>query len=80
VALVVAPTLDRLAKLSRPAIWVLGKSTDLVVRLLGGDPRAQREQITEEELRDGGALALACKPTRHPPAPGLAGRRSAHGK
>jgi len=52
VALVVAPILDRLAKLSRPAIWLLGKSTDVVVRLLGADPRAQREQITEEELRD----------------------------
>jgi putative hemolysin len=52
VALVVAPTLDRVAMVSRPAIWLLGKSTDLVVRLFGGDPRAQREQITEEELRD----------------------------
>jgi putative hemolysin len=51
-ALMVAPILDRVARLSRPAIWLLGKSTDLVVRLLGGDPRAQREQITEEELRD----------------------------
>ena len=32
-------------------IWLLSKSTDGVVRLLGGDPQAQREPITEEELR-----------------------------
>jgi putative hemolysin len=51
-ALALAPMLDRLATLSRPMIWFLSKSTDVVVRLLGGDPRAQREQITEEELRD----------------------------
>ena len=52
VALATAPTLDRLATLSRPMIWLLSKSTDLVVRLLGGDPHATREAITEEELRD----------------------------
>ena len=33
-------------------IWLLSKSTDLVVRMLGGDPMSQRETITEEELRD----------------------------
>ena len=51
-ALVVAPTLDRLARASRPVIWLLSKSTDGVVRLLGGDPSASRETISEEELRD----------------------------
>ena len=51
-ALALAPMLDRLASASRPVIWFLSKSTDLVVRLLGGDPHAQREQMTEEELRD----------------------------
>lgn len=50
-SLAVAPVLDWLASLSRPAIWVLSRSTDLVVRALGGDPRAQREEITGEELR-----------------------------
>jgi putative hemolysin len=51
-ALLVAPMLDRIAALSRPVIWLLSKSTDVVVRLLGGDPGAARETITEEELRD----------------------------
>ena len=52
VATVVAPPLDRFASLMRPMIWLLSKSTDVVVRLLGGDPGAGRAAITEEELRD----------------------------
>ena len=48
----VGPTLDRFARLMRPVIWLLSKSTDLTVRLLGGDPTLNRERITEEELRD----------------------------
>jgi putative hemolysin len=50
-ARVLAPTLDRIAVISRPVIWFLSKSTDVVVRLLGGDPHAAREGISEEELR-----------------------------
>jgi putative hemolysin len=51
-ALLVAPLLDRLATLARPVVWLLTKSTNLVVRLLGGDPRAGRTAMTEQELRD----------------------------
>ncbi len=51
VSLVVAPVLDRFATLMRPVLWLMSKATDLVVRLLGGDPEVQREQITSEELR-----------------------------
>ena len=51
-ALVAARPLAALAVLSRPAVWLLGKSSDGVVRLFGGDPDRQREDITEEELRD----------------------------
>ncbi|GAB2915591.1 hemolysin family protein [Nonomuraea fastidiosa] len=51
-SLFVAPFLDRIASLSRPVIWMLSKSTDLVVRLLGGNPAADREEVTTEELRD----------------------------
>ncbi|WP_157252372.1 hemolysin family protein [Nonomuraea typhae] len=51
-SLVVAPFLDWVARLSRPVIWALSKSTDGVVRLLGGNPQADREQMTTEELRD----------------------------
>lgn len=50
-ALLFASPLDRLASLSRPVIWLLSRATDGVVRLLGGDPRATREAISEEELR-----------------------------
>jgi putative hemolysin len=46
-----APPLSRLATFFRPVIWLLSKSTDVVVRLLGGDPGARREPISEEELR-----------------------------
>jgi putative hemolysin len=51
-ALALAPFLDRMARLLKPAVWLLGKSTNAVVRLLGGDPTQNRETITEEELRD----------------------------
>jgi putative hemolysin len=51
-ALVFGPPLDRFARMMRPVIWFLSKSTDIFVRLLGGDPNLSRETITEEELRD----------------------------
>ncbi|MEU4421486.1 hemolysin family protein [Actinoplanes sp. NPDC024001] len=51
-ALLVARPLDVLATLSRPVVWLLGKSTDLVVRLTGGDPDAGREEVSTEEIRD----------------------------
>jgi putative hemolysin len=46
-----APPLNRIAGAFRPVIWLLSKSTDGVVRLLGGDPSAAREPISEDELR-----------------------------
>jgi putative hemolysin len=51
-ALGLAPMVDRIAILARPVIWLLSRSTDIVVRILGGDPTANREVMTEEELRD----------------------------
>jgi putative hemolysin len=50
--MLVARPLDLLTKISRPVVWLLGKSTDLVVRLTGGDPNAAREEVTTEEIRD----------------------------
>jgi len=47
-----APVLDLIAKLFRPIIWTLSKSTDLVMRLFGIDPKVSRDQISEEELVD----------------------------
>jgi putative hemolysin len=52
VALAVAPPLDRFAILMRPVIWLLSRSTNLLVRLFGGDPSATSEEMSEAELRD----------------------------
>ncbi|MCW2683532.1 MAG: hypothetical protein JWP33_1445 [Blastococcus sp.] len=51
-SLLVAAPLNALAKLSRPVIWLLSKSTNVLVRLLGGDPKVSGEAISQEELRD----------------------------
>jgi putative hemolysin len=51
-ALVAAPPISRVAQLTRPMIWLLARSTDVAVRLLGGDPSKQREDVSEEEFRD----------------------------
>src|SRR3712207_3773674 len=51
-ALLMARPLDLLASVSRPAVWLLGKVTDGVVRLAGVDPAAPREEVTTEEIRD----------------------------
>ncbi|HVX43902.1 MAG TPA: hemolysin family protein [Mycobacteriales bacterium] len=50
-SLALAPMVDRIAIAARPAIWLLSVSTNLVVRALGADPSAQREQMGDEELR-----------------------------
>jgi putative hemolysin len=52
VSLLAAPLLDRISVLARPLVWLLSKSVNLVVRVLGGDPAVARGVITEEELRD----------------------------
>src|SRR6476469_5025729 len=51
-AMVVAPSLNRLATLSRPIVWILSTSTNALVRLAGGDPKSSGEAISQEELRD----------------------------
>jgi putative hemolysin len=51
-----------LSALTRPAVWVLSKSTDLLVRLAGADPGRQREAVTEEEVRDLIATGGAFRP------------------
>ncbi|MEW1981614.1 hemolysin family protein [Citricoccus sp. NPDC079358] len=48
---VLAPPLGAFAVLMRPAIWLLSVSTNLVVRLLGGDPKAHQEAVSAEEIR-----------------------------
>ena len=50
--MVMARPLDLLSTLTKPIVWLLSISTDLAVRLLGGDPTRQREEVTGDELRD----------------------------
>lgn len=50
-AMALAPMVNGIATIARPVIWFLGVSTDVVVRVLGGDPRAAREEVTDEEIR-----------------------------
>lgn len=47
----VSPTLDRLATVLRPVLWLISRCTDLLVRAFGGNPRLGHEPISEEELR-----------------------------
>lgn len=51
-ALLAARPLSGIAAVARPVVWLLGRSTDLAVRLLGADPSLGREAITQEEIRD----------------------------
>ncbi|MDR1824131.1 MAG: hemolysin family protein [Bifidobacteriaceae bacterium] len=50
-ALAMAPMVAFIARLTGPIIWFLGVSTNLVVRALGGDPEAAKEEVTDDELR-----------------------------
>ncbi|GAB2806982.1 hemolysin family protein [Lentzea nigeriaca] len=49
---IIARPLDLLSSVSRPAVWLLSRSTDLVVRIFGGDPDVEEQQMSPEELRD----------------------------
>ncbi|BFU43068.1 hemolysin family protein [Krasilnikovia sp. MM14-A1004] len=51
-SLLVARPLDVLSAISRPVVWLLSVATDVTVRLAGADPKAQREEVTTEEIRD----------------------------
>ena len=52
VAVFTAPILDRIATLATPVVWLLSKSVNIVVVVLGGDPSVARGVMTEQELRD----------------------------
>lgn len=51
-ALFVGRPLEWLARLTRPVVWVLGAATDVVMRLVGAEPGATREEVDLQELRD----------------------------
>ena len=50
--LLAAGPLSFVATIARPAVWLLSRSTDLAVRLLGGDPNRHGEEVTEEDYRE----------------------------
>ena len=52
IALAAAPTIDFTAKVFRPVIWLLSKSTDAVVKLFGLSSKEIRSEISEAELVD----------------------------
>ncbi|MEP6562006.1 MAG: hemolysin family protein [Nakamurella sp.] len=56
IALAGAGPLTVLARLFRPVVWLLGRSSDLFVRLLGGNPKAGGNVMGQDELR---SLVLA---------------------
>ncbi len=48
---ILAPPLQVFATLMRPVIRLLSTSTDVVVRLIGGDPKAHQAAVSVEEIR-----------------------------
>lgn len=52
IAMIAAWPVEMLARITRPVIALLTVSTNLVVRVLGGDPTMHREAMSGEELRD----------------------------
>lgn len=51
-AMVVSNPLHIGSLVARPVVWLLSRSTDFVVGLLGGEPDQAREEASLEELRD----------------------------
>lgn len=51
IALAVAPPLSYFATAMRPVIWLLSRSTDAVVTVLGGRSDAAGDEMSEEELQ-----------------------------
>ena len=50
--LAAARPLRAMSTATRPIVWLLSRSTDIVVRVLGGDPNREREEVTKEEIRE----------------------------
>lgn len=50
--LFIARPLSFIATVSKPLVWLLSRSSDLVVRMFGGDPSRHGEEVTPEEIRE----------------------------
>lgn len=47
----VVPAIDAFATICKPVIWLIGKNTNGIVRLLGFDPNETESEVSDEELR-----------------------------
>src|SRR5690606_12953005 len=51
-ALLVARPLYLLSTIAAPAVWLLGRATNLMVRVFGSDPDKARAEVSPAEIRD----------------------------
>ena len=51
IARAVVPAIDVFSKVCRPLIWLIGKNTNGLVRLLGFDPNETETEVSDDELR-----------------------------
>ena len=51
IARAVVPAIHVFAKVCKPIIWLIGKNTNIIVRLLGFDPNEADSEVSDEELR-----------------------------
>lgn len=47
----VVPAIDVFSKICKPLIWLIGKSTNGIVRLAGLDPHGSKSEVSDDELR-----------------------------
>ena len=50
-ALGISGLISAIARLFAPLVWLLTASTNTILRLLGIDPNAEQDEVTEEEIR-----------------------------
>lgn len=51
IARAVVPAIDVFATICKPLIWLIGKNTNLLVRLMGLDPNETQSEVSDDELR-----------------------------
>ncbi|MUH59288.1 hemolysin family protein [Bifidobacterium canis] len=51
IARAVVPAISAFATICKPIIWLIGKNTNGIVRLLGFDPNETESEVSDEELR-----------------------------
>lgn len=51
IARAVVPAIDIFARICSPIIWLIGKNTNGIVRLLGFDPNETESEVSDDELR-----------------------------